>query len=334
MASTSTATALELKARQEFSFARRGLFWALASGMCWGLDGVVLGVVLASELFQDGTLWLLAPLSVAALHDTFASLWLLLSNMLTGRFRELRRTIRSKPVRQVALGAIFGGPLGMSAYLLGLKMAGSAYVLPITSLYPAVASVLAAFFLKERVCLRAWIGLLICIGGGIIIGWTPPTETLGSDFYIGIALALVATVGWGAEGVLAASAMDLLDPAVALNIRQGISSLIYLLLILPLAGGWSLIIPTLGQLPGWLTILAAAVGAFSYLCWYRAMNMTGVSRAMALNITYSLWGIVFSALLLGTEITSSLVWGALAIVVGMVLVIGNPMKMTSLRNVQ
>lgn len=44
----------------------------------------------------------------------------------------------------------------MGGYLMALSMAGPAYVLPITSLYPAIAALLALVFLKERVSLRAW----------------------------------------------------------------------------------------------------------------------------------------------------------------------------------
>ena len=37
--------------------------------------------------------------------------------------------------------------------------------------------------------------------------------------------------------------------------------------------------------------------------------MAGVSRAMALNITYALWGVLFGALFTDVEITRSLVIG-------------------------
>ena len=43
------------------------------------------------------------------------------------------------------------------------------------------------------------------------------------------------------------------------------------------------------------------------------MNMTGVSRAMALNISYALWGIVLSALFTDARITTTLIMGALVI---------------------
>lgn len=331
---TSATTVETLKAGQDLAFAKRGLVWALCSGVAWGLDGVLLGIVLGAPILTGEKLWLAAPLAVAGLHDTFSALWLMAYNFFTGRMGELVRTLKSKPARLVMAGAVVGGPVGMSAYLLGLKLAGPAYVMPITALYPAVASVLAAIFLKEKICTRAWIGLVLCVVGGVVIGYTPPEGSLGGDFYLGIAMALLATVGWGTEGVLATSGMDLLDPAVALNVRQMVSSAVYLAVVLPLVGGYAVIGPALGDVSALFILAAALTGAFSYLCWYRAMNMTGVSRAMALNITYSLWGILFSALFTEVNITFNLIAGALVITVGMVLVVGNPREMTSLRNVQ
>jgi len=79
--------------------------------------------------------------------------------------------------------------------------------------------------------------------------------------------------------------------------------------------------------------VAALAGSASYYCWYRAMNTTGVSRAMSLNITYSIWGILFSALLTPTQITVSLILGAALILAGMLLVVGDPRAMANLRNV-
>ena len=88
-------------------------------------------------------------------------------------------------------------------------MAGPAYVLPITSLYPAIAALLALVFLKEHVSLRAWGGLALCVIGAIAIGYTPPEGAGGGLFYLGIAFAFLAAFGWAAEGVCVTSGMDL-----------------------------------------------------------------------------------------------------------------------------
>ena len=55
---------------------RSGFLWAVLSGVSWGADGVVLGLVLAMSPFV-GAATLVAPLAVAALHDGLATGWML-----------------------------------------------------------------------------------------------------------------------------------------------------------------------------------------------------------------------------------------------------------------
>lgn len=331
--SGNTSFAVALVARRDLAFALRGLAMALGSGLLWGLNGVVLDKGLSQPPFADPALWLAAPLAASALHDVLAGLWNMLFNVATGRVREIGRSLVTRPGLLVGLGALFGGPLGMGGYIVGLRLAGPAYVLPITSLYPAVASALAAALLGERIVPRAWLGLALCACGVAVMGWSPPQGTEGSQFYLGLCMAALATVGWGAEGVLSTSAMDLLDPPVALNIRQFVSGAFYLLVVLPLVGGWPVLARAIVSPGGAVIAAASVIGAGSYLLWYRAMNRTGVSRAMAVNVTYALWGVVFSALFTGAAITAGVWLGAAAIVGGMMLVVGDPRRMADLRAV-
>ncbi|MEI3477956.1 MAG: DMT family transporter [Bilophila sp.] len=140
-----------LRERQEVRFAKKGLALALFSGMIWSLDGLALGKGLAERPFDAPALWLFAPLLAAGLHDFFAACLCLAVNCAQGRGREIVRTLFSKPGRLCILGALLGSPLGMGGFLMGLSLAGPAYVLPITSLYPAIAALLALVFLKERI---------------------------------------------------------------------------------------------------------------------------------------------------------------------------------------
>lgn len=328
------ATTIEqLKSQRDLRFAKTGILVALLSGMTWGLDGVILGIALTMGPFTDASLWLLAPLSAAAMHDAASAIAVTAVNCYTGKIKELTRSLFSKPGKFVCFGSLLGGPIGMGGYLLALKFAGPAFVLPITTLYPAIASLLAIVVLKEKITKLAWCGLAMCITGAIIIGYTPPTGGSDEFFYLGIAFAFIATLGWGSEGVCAAYGMDLLDPAAVLNIRQLVSAVTYLLVIIPAVGGYMVISEAAWSNAGSLIVFAGVFGAISYLMWYRAMNMTGVSRAMGMNVTYALWGIIFSAVFMDTELTMNLVIGAVTITAGMLMVVGNPKDMINLRNV-
>ncbi|MFR4118238.1 MAG: EamA family transporter [Bilophila wadsworthia] len=162
-----------LREQKELRYAKKGLALALMSGMIWSSDGLILGKGLAEEPFGSPALWLFAPLLAAGLHDFCAACLSLAINGAQGKGREVIRTLRSKAGRACIWGALLGAPLGMGGYLMALSMAGPAYVLPITSLYPAIAALLALVFLKEHVSLRAW-GLALCVIGAIAIGYTLP----------------------------------------------------------------------------------------------------------------------------------------------------------------
>lgn len=76
-----------------------------------------------------------------------------------------------------------------------------------------------------------------------------------------------------------------------------------------------------------IVLTAALFGTASYLCYYRAIALIGASKAMALNITYSAWPIVFALVLLHTlpDLKS--------IICGIVIVGGSLIAATDIKNI-
>lgn len=322
------------------AYAKKGALLAILSGIIFSFNSIVLKHSEGFYPFNCNELMLLVPFICVGVHDFTASLFVTWRNFKGGYMPELRRSLLSKPGRRVILGACIGSICGMGGYMTALRFIDPAYVLPITSLYPAVAAVLAVFVLKERISTRAWLGLGFCVFGAVVIGYSPPNVEVNSHlFYWGLFFAVLASVGWGAEGVCATSGMDFILPPLALNIYYMVSSFLYLCIFIPLmscivlpqAGGWSILADFASSKGILFIMLGGLIGTFSYLAWYRAMNMTGVSRAMALNISYALWGLLFSIVFTDTTVTGNLIIGAIVIFVGMFLVIGNPKDMLDLR---
>ncbi|HOO56981.1 MAG TPA: EamA family transporter [bacterium] len=316
------------------AYARKGMATGAFSGMVWGLDGAILGVAMAMSPFTGGVSIITAPLAGAALHDGFAALWLLLINLFTGKSGEIAKTLRSRPGRLVCLAALLGGPVGMAGYLMSIANAGAAYAMAVSAIYPALGALMARVFLKERISARVWAGIAVCVAGAIVTGYAPPEQAAAGGFYTGIAFALLAATGWAAEGVLSTYGMDLLDPDIAINIRQAVSFAVYLVIVVPLAGA----LPVLGRAvvskSMGVVALAGLAGAVSFLAWYRSLNMCGVGRAMALNITYALWGIVFGLLFFGLELSAGLVAGALMITAGALTIVTENRSTGTLRAVE
>ena len=132
----------------------------LAGGALWALDTVILGMALALPVFTgDPRAAILAPFASTFLHDLCSSLWMLGYTGLRRQYKAVWQAIRTRGGRFVALGALLGGPVGMTGYVLAINAIGPAYTAIISALYPALGTVLAHFFLKEKLRPTGLIGL-------------------------------------------------------------------------------------------------------------------------------------------------------------------------------
>jgi drug/metabolite transporter (DMT)-like permease len=124
----------------------------------------------------------------------------------------------------------------------------------------------------------------------------------------------------------------MVDPDIAIGIREATSFVVYLVAIIPFAAAFPIMFAAFGTKSIWFVALAGFFGGLSYLAWYRSINMTGVGRAMTFNISYALWGVFWGWLLTKTPITPALIGGALLIFCGTVLATTNPKELLNLRN--
>ena len=134
--------------------------YGLLSGLLWGLDTVLLGIVLGmSHFVQSESVIFLAPFISTFFHDIFSSFWMLIYLSIKGELKTTIKSIKSRSGRFIILGALLGGPIGMTGYLLAIKYLGPAYTAIISSLYPALGALLSYIFLKEKLKLSNIIGL-------------------------------------------------------------------------------------------------------------------------------------------------------------------------------
>ena len=294
--------------------------YGIGSGALWGLDTVILAIALALNPYATDAH---ASLVSAALHDAVCALILLVFMAMRGRLKDTWRAIHTRSGRAVMVAALLGGPIGMSGYLLAIDQIGAGYTAIISTFYPALGTALAVLVLKERMRPRQVIALAVAIGAIIATSYTS-TSVSGSALW-GVLGALAAVVGWGCEAVILAWGMrdDAVDNETALQIRETTSGLTYLVLVVPLGGALS----STGQAltsPGamGLVALAAAAGTASYLFYYKAIDLLGAARAMALNISYSAWAVLFAFLL------QSIVPAPIQIVLCVVILIGTVLAAT------
>ncbi|SHK38920.1 DMT family transporter [Desulforamulus aeronauticus] len=319
---------------REISFAKKGIGWGLLAGASWGLDAVLMGMALALAPFTNTLSLFAAPLVASCLHDGFSGTWLFIKNVISGKWREYARTLKTRPGKLILVAAIMGGPIGMSNSMLAIHFAGAAYAVAITAAYPAIGAILGAIFLKEKIGLRVWCGILLAILGSFVVAYVPPSGESHPHFYLGIGLAVIATIGWALEGVISTYGMDLVDSDIAIGIRELTSFSVSFCAILPFVGAvaYQILFASFSTSVAWYIAAIGLIGGISQLSWYRAMNMTGVARAMGLNVTYALWAVLFGWLLSDLQITSTLIIGAMLICLGTILTIGNPKQLVTIRS--
>ncbi|CUX49029.1 EamA-like transporter family protein [Clostridium sp. C105KSO15] len=302
-----------------------GVTTGLISGLMYGLYTTFVLIAGYYKPLAGAVGLFAAPYVTSGLNDLFAGIWLTAYNVKTGRIREIGRSLRLFPGKIILIGSLVGGPIASGAYLMGLAMAG-AYAIPISAMYILFGALFARIFLKQKIVPRVGIGMVICVVGAIVINWVKPEGS--TNFTLGIICAFVAAIGWALEGVFAAYGSAMLDTDVVINIRQLLSGIVDLIVILPLVGGMGLLKGTLFSLPPVMWLLVSGLcAAISYLCWYKSNSTIGCAMGMSLNITYAFWGVLFCILFLKQPLTPTIIIGSIIIILGAVLVSVDPFEL-------
>lgn len=274
----------------------------ICAGIFWALDTVILNLFLEGE--KPGIaerLLPFLPLLVTFLHDICSAVYLLLFMAGKKQLKKIKEALLTREGRFVILGALFGGPIGMTGYVFSIRYLGAGNTAMISALFPALGSVMAWIILKEKLTAGQIIGLTLSIAGMVLMGGAI-TGTEQEKFLPGILSALLCVCGWASEVVICGYGMKsgVINNEQALTIRQMTSALFYFCIILSgIRGHWAVF--QIMESKGMLIIMAAALaGTVSYLCYYRTIHKLGASTAMALNVTYAAWAILFEMLILHT----------------------------------
>lgn len=298
--------------------------YGLLSGILWGLDTVILGIALAMTPFiSTEQAIFLAPFVSTFLHDVCSSIWMAIYMVIKKQTKKTIKAANTRSGRFIMLGALLGGPVGMTGYLLAIKYIGPAYTAIISSLYPAIGAVLAYVFLKEKMKLVSIIGLLISISGIIVLGYTPGGEV--ENLALGFAFAMLCVIGWASEAVICSYGMkdNEITPEQSLQVRQLTSAVVYGFLIIPIVKGIGFTAGIITNSATIVILLAALAGTTSYVFYYKGIHKIGATKAMSLNITYSAWSIVFGIILLGNSVDFKSIFCCIIIMVGSIMAAGD-----------
>ncbi|NYC30096.1 hypothetical protein B0H42_002594 [Clostridium saccharobutylicum] len=89
-----------------------GVLTGLGSAITWGIDTVLMAIILAMSPFSSEGVIVLAPILTACFHDAFSAVWTFIYLSLKKQLRPLIKAMKTRSGAVVALAAIMGGQLG------------------------------------------------------------------------------------------------------------------------------------------------------------------------------------------------------------------------------
>jgi drug/metabolite transporter (DMT)-like permease len=215
--------------------------------------------------------------------------------------------------------------VGDTLYFRSMDLAGVSWALPVASVNPLWAVLLAAFFLGEPLTGSLLLGALLVVAGIVLVSRTAGARGDGVPQdprarRTGLLLALLVSVLWAIGQVALKPATAGMHSVVANSVRQPLGLLMLLGLSL-VRGRWR-------ELKGldwrsWAVILVASlVGTgFGTLFFIMAIQMAGAGRTAILTATAPLMAIPFSVLWLRERPTRWTLAGTVLTTVGIALVV-------------
>lgn len=328
----------EIVDQKIIKYAKAGIVWAALAGILYGFTPAFQTLSLESDALKSVSVasLLLIPLVMSCLQDTMSAVVVLIKNIQSGKNKEYFRVLKTKPGKFIILASFFGGPLALTAFMLGVYLAGPVYPVTIAAMFPAIGAIFSRIFLKEKLSGRGWIGICLCVLGSIIISWMPPAGDTYPRFYLGLLCGVITAVGWSLELNISVLGMDFVDPEIALGIREFVSGGMSLIMLPILSGigfkSLGILVATIPSMSFVYIIIAGTAAGFSYFFYYKAGNACGASRSMALNPLFTVSASIIGIVFLGSPVNILFFIGLGVLLTGALLVAGKPSELLTLRD--
>ena len=298
--------------------------WAfgLASGVLWGIYLFLLGHVLDDGPSQALSVQsLFYSLLVMVLCELSAFVW----QMLTMN-RKLFKEVRQHRVFLLKKGWLFlMCPVGMLCFIGALRFSPESDVAVLTATYPVVCLLLAWFFLSYKLHRHEVWSILLATIGVILLGLTGHSSSYTALTFLGLGLALLCAIAWGAEAVICyvhvERSTETPSSYVLLWVRYLCSLVIGIPILLILWSSFPELIWPIGTKSILSLFMISGLGFLSYYCYYQAIHKLGPVVALNLNISYMLWVFLFSVVT-GVAISIHTFFGGV-LILGSILFLGS-----------
>ena len=282
--------------------------------------GAAVGAVLISAM------WGLNIVGIKVALSAFPPVWNAFWRMLLGwpvlwlwaRKGGVRLRLLETEVRPLAkLGVLFGIQIILLNLSVDWTSAGFAAVL--LNAAPVFINALAHFYVPgDRISPRRAAGLALSFGGVAVVMLTDPDPSVAARPMLGNVLALLTAALIGARMVYTQRLVQWIHPVRAIFWQVGFSLPVFLPCALaaePLMVGPL----TLEAMLSWLYCSLAVVG-FAFVMWIRLLEAHSPGLLSVFVFPTPLFGVVFSALILGEDLPAGLLAGVASVALGILLV--------------
>ena len=191
------------------------------------------------------------------------------------------------------------------------------------SLTPIVTAILAGLIFSERLGVRRWVGIVVALIGAIVVitrgdligGTADISQSLG----LGELMMLGAVLSWATYTLISRKVLETLSPIVATTYGTLWG---FVFLSIGAVGEFKDINWMLLDWRVWTSVfyLGAFGTVLGFVWYYQGIQTVGPSRTAIFTNLVPAFGVLFSAVLLGEPILTSMVVGGLIAVLGVSLV--------------
>lgn len=272
---------------------RSATYLVLLAAMLWATDAPF-RVHLTKDL----------PVGFIVLAEHFFDCLILLP-LLLRQWREIRSLNRRQWAAILAIG-IGGSALATLAFTASFASVSPSVAILLQKLQPLVAISLAAVLLHEKITPRFAVWAILALSGGYLISF--PTLDPGIAFFgeasgtvKGVALALTATVLWGASTVLGKYVLSGAHFHTMTTLRF-FTAFLFLLVWVPVTGGGvdPSAVPAMDW--GYLAIIAVTSGVVSLYIYYRGLRNCPASVATLAELGFPIAAVAINRAFLDEQL--------------------------------
>jgi len=248
------------------------------------------------------------------LNQVLAGVILVLILDLVKRIREIK-DVSHKDLRILFLISLFTAVFGPLLFLIGLKLTSATNTILIGKSEALLTSLIAVYFLKDKVSWHQVVGALIMFFGIVLIA--TQTFTLGFSINIGDLLILLSSLLFAIGTVLFKKYAHHVPPEVIVTLRNLFGATILLVLSIffvkwPIEGSFLSVKFILAMLG--MVVLTTIGGQW---LWYKALELTSATKVSLAGLSSPLIAVIYAVILLGESLSSSQIIGGVAIMIGL-----------------